>query len=335
MTLAGGAAIADTGAVLLADIAGVTLDLNGANETIGSLAGGGATGGIVTNGVAGTSTLTTGDATNTTFSGVIQDGAGTVALTKQGSGIFTLSGTNTYTGVTTINAGTLSVATIGDGGVAGNLGAATNAAANLVLAGGTLQYTGAAASTDRLFTLTSNGGTIDASGAGALDFTNTGSVAFSGSGARTLTLAGTNTGNNTLAAVLGDGAGGPRSMLVNTVFCGMPLGASAGGFLASWLIPAYGWRAVLIVGGLTPLILSVFLVLLLPESVRFLVARKRPVEKIRKILRRIFNVAFKNVTTFTSSETQLPTRNPRSVSYFQNPTGWVRACCGLPTSSDC
>jgi AAHS family 4-hydroxybenzoate transporter-like MFS transporter len=93
-----------------------------------------------------------------------------------------------------------------------------------------------------------------------------------------------------------------RSVLVNTVFCGMPLGASAGGFLASWLIPSYGWREVLIVGGLTPLILSVFLVLLLPESVRFLVARKQPAEKIRKILRRIFNVNFETITTFTSSE---------------------------------
>ena len=91
-------------------------------------------------------------------------------------------------------------------------------------------------------------------------------------------------------------------MLVNTVFCGMPLGASAGGFLASWLIPAHGWRAVLIVGGMTPLILSAFLFLLLPESVRFLVARKQPVEKIRKILRRIFNVNVEKVTTFTSSE---------------------------------
>ena len=93
-----------------------------------------------------------------------------------------------------------------------------------------------------------------------------------------------------------------RSVLVNTVFCGMPLGASAGGFLASWLIPAYGWRAVLIVGGLTPVILSVFLILLLPESVRFLVARRKPAEKIRKIIRRIFNENFAAVSAFTSDE---------------------------------
>jgi AAHS family 4-hydroxybenzoate transporter-like MFS transporter len=93
-----------------------------------------------------------------------------------------------------------------------------------------------------------------------------------------------------------------RGVLVNTMFCGFPLGASAGGFLSSWLIPAYGWREVLIVGGLTPLILSVFIFLLLPESVKFLVANKQPAEKIRRIIRRIFNVNFASINTFTSSE---------------------------------
>ena len=57
---AGGVAIADTSAVTLANVAGATLDLNGTNETIGSLAGGGATGGNVT---LGAGTLTTGMAT--------------------------------------------------------------------------------------------------------------------------------------------------------------------------------------------------------------------------------------------------------------------------------
>ena len=42
LQVAGGAAIADTSAVTLANVVGVTLDLNGTNETIGSLAGGGA-----------------------------------------------------------------------------------------------------------------------------------------------------------------------------------------------------------------------------------------------------------------------------------------------------
>ena len=56
----------------------------------------------------------------------------------------TLSGANTYAGPTTISAGILAVSSLADGGTASNLGASTNAAANLVLNGGTLRYTGAA-----------------------------------------------------------------------------------------------------------------------------------------------------------------------------------------------
>ena len=101
LALSGGSAIANTGAVTLANVAGVILDVQ-VSETIGSLSGGGTTGGNVT---LGSNTLTLGDATNTTFSGIISGVGG--ALTKQGSGILTLSGANTYSGDTTINNGTL------------------------------------------------------------------------------------------------------------------------------------------------------------------------------------------------------------------------------------
>jgi autotransporter-associated beta strand protein len=91
-----------------------TLDLNGFSNSIGSLAG---TGTVVSN--SATATLTVGGGnTNTTFTGVLQNGAGVLALTKIGTGTFTLTGTNTYTGGTTISAGTLQ---LGNGGTAGSI----------------------------------------------------------------------------------------------------------------------------------------------------------------------------------------------------------------------
>lgn len=43
-----------------------------------------------------------------------------------------------------------------------------------------------------------------------------------------------------------------RATLTNAMFCGFPLGAALGGFLASWMIPQFGWRSVLILGGIAP-----------------------------------------------------------------------------------
>ena len=78
-----------------------------------------------------------------------------------------------------------------------------------------------------------------------------------------------------------------RATITNAMFCGFPLGAALGGFLAAWMIPQWGWRSVLILGGAVPLLLTVFMLLLLPESIRFLVTKNKPVQRIRAMLSRI------------------------------------------------
>ena len=72
--------------------------------------------------------LTFGGAGNTFCSGAIQTGIGT--LTKDGTGILTLSGNNTFNGTTTISAGTLQ---LGNGGTTGSLSIASTIANNGML----------------------------------------------------------------------------------------------------------------------------------------------------------------------------------------------------------
>jgi fibronectin-binding autotransporter adhesin len=74
---------------------------------------------------------------------------GPTALLKQGTGTVTLGTSNAYTGVTRIEGGTLSANTLANSGLPSSLGGASSAATNLVLAGGTLDYTGGAVSIDR------------------------------------------------------------------------------------------------------------------------------------------------------------------------------------------
>ncbi len=94
-----------------------------------------------------------------------------------------------------------------------------------------------------------------------------------------------------------------RAMLTNAMFSGFPLGAAFGGFLASWMIPQFGWRSVLVLGGVTPLLLVVVMVLLLPESVRYMVAKGQPVERIRAVLMRISATA-QQAQSFFMTETK-------------------------------
>ena len=95
-------------------------DLNGNSQTIGNFSG------LGTLAIASGGTLTTGDATNTTFSGTLT-GAG--ILLKQGSGTLTIASNVTFGGTVQINAGTFELTAAANGSTIGTL----------VLNGGTLK----------------------------------------------------------------------------------------------------------------------------------------------------------------------------------------------------
>jgi fibronectin-binding autotransporter adhesin len=170
-----------------------TFDLGGFSETINGLSNSGAGSSVVDNSASSTTpTLTVGgNNVTSTFSGVIQNTAGTLALTKTGTGTLTLSGANAFDGSTTINAGSLSIS------ADNNLGAAPGSAT-----AGKLTFGGGSLATTASFTLNSNRGiafnstgTIDVASSTTLTYGGiaAGSGGLAKSNAGTLILSGANT----------------------------------------------------------------------------------------------------------------------------------------------
>jgi fibronectin-binding autotransporter adhesin len=172
------------------------LALNGYNQTVSALSSG-SVGTLVieANGTGGgaLSTLTVDQATDTTYSGFLRNNnttSGQLALVKTGSGTLTFDGVDkSYTGGTTISAGTLQ---IGAGGGTGSIASPTivNNSALVVDRTGSLTLSGNM----------SGSGTLTKNGAGNLTLSGTNS--FTGGttiNAGTLSLAGTQHGNNTIS----------------------------------------------------------------------------------------------------------------------------------------
>jgi autotransporter-associated beta strand protein len=110
LAVSGGSAIADNQAVILANAAGATLQLNG-NETILNVTGGGFSGGNVN--VQGNTLTLSGNAAYA-FGGTFS-GTGSGGIVKQGAGTLTLSNKNSFAGTIALEGGTLSFTYGNDG----------------------------------------------------------------------------------------------------------------------------------------------------------------------------------------------------------------------------
>jgi MFS transporter, AAHS family, 4-hydroxybenzoate transporter len=78
-----------------------------------------------------------------------------------------------------------------------------------------------------------------------------------------------------------------RATAVTIVVASFNVGAMLAGVLAAWLMPLYGWTSVYWVAGIVPLCIAAAMLVLLPESPRFLVSRNRPPSQIAAVLKRI------------------------------------------------
>ncbi len=218
-----------TGLVTLSNNLGASLDLNGFNQTIATITGGGLVGGGT---ALGSATLTVGDATSFSYSGPFSGIGG--GLTKQGSGVMTLTGASTYTGPTSITGGTLRL------GSGGSISPSTSL--NLAGAGTTYDMNGIGSAVSAL-----NGpaGSAVALGPATLTVSNAvagqydGSISGAGgvltkSGNGTLTLGGelSYTGTTTVSAGTLQVNGSLSSGTFGNLNAGATLGIGASGSVA-------------------------------------------------------------------------------------------------------
>jgi autotransporter-associated beta strand protein len=145
---------------------------------------------------------------------------GTGGLLKTNTGTLTINNLNAYTGPTLLSNGVVEVSTLANGGQNSSLGAADNSAANLVIDGVTLRYTGVTTSTDRSALIGPAGAQLEVPTAGTGLTVNgllagDGGLLKTGSGLLALTAANTHLGGSVINAgtlqfnnAAGGGAGG-------------------------------------------------------------------------------------------------------------------------------
>ncbi len=78
-----------------------------------------------------------------------------------------------------------------------------------------------------------------------------------------------------------------RATMIMATFTGAPIGGFACGQLAGLLLPNFGWPSVFLVGGVVPLLMVPALALWLPESPRFLAAKRSLSRRETGLLQRL------------------------------------------------
>ena len=77
-----------------------------------------------------------------------------------------------------------------------------------------------------------------------------------------------------------------RSFMMGLMNVASPIGAFSAGLIAPQVLDAFGWRGTFMIGGIGPVLIAL-VALLIPESLKFLIARRPTDVRIPRYLRRI------------------------------------------------
>lgn len=100
-----------------------------------------------------------------------------------------------------------------------------------------------------------------------------------------------------------------RSHMVTGIYCGFTIGAALGGLGSEWLIQHFGWRSVMVVGGVLPIAYALVLLATLPESIGFLAQHARFKSRLTRVVNQVAPGLADDTTAFYSSEEKIQNKS--------------------------
>ncbi|CAO3440249.1 MFS transporter [Azospirillum endophyticum] len=100
-----------------------------------------------------------------------------------------------------------------------------------------------------------------------------------------------------------------RTLAITATIVCVPLGGMLAGLFASTILPAFGWRVLFFLGGAMAILLGVVLLLLLPETPRFLVRRPARWGELGRLLGRMSHHSAENAVFTDANEQKVEKRD--------------------------
>lgn len=122
-----------------------------------------------------------------------------------------------------------------------------------------------------------------------------------------------------------------RGRILVAVLAGVTVGIALPGIATALLMPAFGWKSLLLIGGFVPLLIAAFSCYLLPESLQYLLSRPDKSTELRRIARRLRpDLAIDQDVAIIAPADQGRARDKPSFSLlFKGQFRWVTPCLWL------